>query len=230
MALYVIGDLHLSFAVNKPMDIFGGAWDGYVDKIRAGLSVLTPADTLILCGDTSWGISLAEALEDFRFLDSFPGEKWLVKGNHDYWWTTKAKTMRFFQDNHIHSLNILHNTAILREEKILCATRGWFDVEEGQEPQDEKVLKRECGRLVMSLEEGKKLGQGDIICFLHYPPLYEGYRCDPIWHVLQEYHVARCYYGHLHGHACRRRLEGEQEGIDLRLISADHVDFKPVLC
>ena len=99
MALYVLADLHLSFAADKPMDVFGGAWRGYVDKLREGLSVLREGDTLVVPGDLSWGISLAEALEDFRFLASYPGRKLLVKGNHDLWWDTRAKMERFLAEN-----------------------------------------------------------------------------------------------------------------------------------
>ena len=95
MALYAIGDTHLSLGSNKPMDVFGGGWEGYVDKLSAGFSVVRPEDTVVLCGDLSWGMNLAEAQEDFAFLDALPGEKILLKGNHDYWWTTAAKMNRF---------------------------------------------------------------------------------------------------------------------------------------
>ena len=96
MALYAIGDLHLSLAVDKSMEVFGPAWGNYVNRIEEGLSVLKEEDVLILAGDTSWGMNLEEAEADFRFLDAFPGRKLLIKGNHDYWWATAAKLNRFF--------------------------------------------------------------------------------------------------------------------------------------
>ncbi len=224
--LYTIGDLHLSFAANKPMDVFGGAWDGYTAKIERGLSVLTDADTLILAGDTSWGMSLREALADFLFLERFPCKKLLLKGNHDYFWDTAAKMKRFFTENGIKTLDILHNNAFHYDSVAICGTRGWFYEEEcGGE---HKMILREVGRLRASLEAGRKLTEGELIVFLHYPPLYEGYRCDPLVDVLREYGVRRCYFGHLHGQARSRVIEGLYGGIEYRLISADHLDFCPI--
>lgn len=91
MALYAIGDTHLSLSVDKPMDIFGGSWSGYVEKLREGFEEVSAEDTVVLCGDLSWGMSLTQAREDFAFLDALPGKKLLMKGNHDYWWTTGRK-------------------------------------------------------------------------------------------------------------------------------------------
>jgi predicted phosphohydrolase len=109
MALYAIGDLHLSLSVNKSMEVFGPAWKDYVSRIEESLSILTEDDVLILAGDTSWGMNLNEAEADFRFLDRFPGKKYLIKGNHDYWWVTAAKLHRFFEEKEIRTLDILHN-------------------------------------------------------------------------------------------------------------------------
>ena len=95
MALYVIGDTHFSEGCDKPMDVFGGAWTGYRDKLVSSLAVLEPQDILVVAGDFSWGMSLQEALPDFRLLDGFPGKKLLLKGNHDYWWETVSKMKRF---------------------------------------------------------------------------------------------------------------------------------------
>ncbi len=227
--LYIIGDLHLSFAANKPMDIFGGAWDGYTAKIERGLSALTVADTLILAGDTSWGMSLQEALADFLFLERFPCKKLLLKGNHDYFWDTASKMKRFFSENGINSLDILHNNAFVYDGAAICGTRGWFYEEERGGDHDAKMILREVGRLRASLDAGRKLTDGELIVFLHYPPLYEGYRCDPLVDVLREYDVKRCYFGHLHSHARARAIEGLYGGISYRLVSADHVEFRPVL-
>jgi hypothetical protein len=225
--LYTIGDLHLSLAVDKPMDKFGGAWEGYVEKIERGLSALSGEDTLVLAGDTSWGMSLKESLADFLFLDRFPCRKLLLKGNHDYFWETAAKMKRFFADNGIHTLDILHNSAFLCEGAAVCGTRGWFFEEERGGEHDAKMMNREVIRLRASLDAGVKLG-GELTVFLHYPPLYEGYRCDPLVDTMNEYGVKRCYFGHLHDRARARAIEGLYRGIEYRLISADHVDFVPV--
>ena len=95
MALYALGDTHLSLGVDKPMDVFGGAWTGYLEKLTAGFSVLKEEDTLVIAGDVSWGMSLEEAAPDFAWLNAWPGRKILLKGNHDYWWNTAAKMERF---------------------------------------------------------------------------------------------------------------------------------------
>lgn len=221
MALYAIGDLHLSLASNKSMEVFGEGWKDYVSRIDASLGALGPEDVLVLAGDTSWGMTLAEAEADFRFLDQFPCRKYLVKGNHDYWWNTAAKLHRFFDEKGIHTLEILHNNCAIYKDHALCGTRGWFLEEDAQ---NQKVLNREVGRLEASLKaaEGRP-----VYCFLHYPPLYQGYQCAEILDVLEKYPVSLCCYGHLHGHAIHRRLEGEWGGVEFALISADHLGFVP---
>ena len=95
MALYAIGDLHLCLGAPKPMDIFGGAWTGYMDKLREGLSVITPDDTTVLLGDLSWALGLEEARADFSWIANIPGRKIILKGNHDYWWCTARKFNEF---------------------------------------------------------------------------------------------------------------------------------------
>ena len=163
MALYAIGDLHLSLSVNKSMEVFGHAWENYHARIEESLNQLKEDDVLILAGDTSWGMSLEEAEADFRFLDRFPGKKYLIKGNHDYWWTTAAKLNRFFAEKEITSLEMLHNNCVFYGEYAVCGTRGWF-LEEEQKPHNAKVLAREVGRLEASLQAA---GDRPILCFLH---------------------------------------------------------------
>jgi len=223
MALYAIGDLHLSLTANKSMEVFGPAWENYHARIEAGLSSLTEEDVLVLAGDTSWGIDLGEAEADFRFLDQFPCRKYLVKGNHDYWWTTAAKFHAFCQEKGFSTLELLHNNCHTYGEYALCGTRGWF-LEEEQKPHNAKVLNREVLRLEASL---KAAGERPILCFLHYPPLYQGYLCPEILEMLAKYQVRRCCYGHLHGPVIRRRVEGERNGTDFSLISADYLGFSP---
>jgi hypothetical protein len=224
MALYAIGDTHLSLKSNKPMDVFGGGWEGYVDKLREGFAPVEDSDTVVLCGDLSWGMSLEEAKEDFAFLNNeLPGEKWLLKGNHDYWWATAAKMNAFFQANGFNRLHILHNNCADYGETALCGTRGWFFEENGT-PHWEKVFNRELIRLEASL---KAAGEREKLCFLHYPPLYRGYRCGEIIDLLERYNVRTCCYGHLHGPSHRLAVEGMQGMVDYQLVSADFVGFRP---
>ncbi len=223
MALYAIGDTHLSLASKKPMDVFGGAWQGYVEKLQTGWAGITDADTVVLCGDISWGMSLAESKEDFAFLQALPGQKIILKGNHDYWWTTAAKMERFFTENGFYKLKILHNNCHLYGDIALCGTRGWF-FEEDMKPQNQKVFHRELMRLEASL---KTAGTREKYCFLHYPPRYQGYCCEPILDLLEAYQVKRCYYGHLHGASHRLAIQGEHKQVEYRLIAADYLNFCP---
>lgn len=220
MALYAIGDTHLSLASDKPMDVFGGSWEGYVDKLREGFAQVEDGDTVVLCGDLSWAMGLEEGREDFAFLDSLPGRKLMLKGNHDYWWNTAAKMNRFFQENGFASLNILHNNCYEYGAYALCGTRGWFYEETG----DQKVFRRELIRLEASL---KAAGERPKLCFLHYPPCYQGYVCREIIELLERYGVERCFYGHLHGGSHRLAVEGRYGQVDYHLVAADYLGFRP---
>ena len=223
MGLYVIGDLHLSLSTNKPMDIFGDVWKDHTEKIRASFSALQPEDTIVLCGDFSWGISLEEALADFRFLDALPGQKIMLKGNHDYWWETASKMNAFFEKNGIKTVRLLHNNCWFYGDYALCGTRGWFKDEETADlAHNQKVLNREVMRLETSL---KAAGEKPILCFLHYPPMYQGYRCPEILELLEKYHVQACYYGHLHGPGHKRAMEGKYGETEFSLVSADYLKF-----
>ncbi len=224
MALYAIGDLHLGLSVEKPMDIFGEIWKDHTEKIKAGFSQLTDEDTVVLCGDSSWGISLEESLRDFQLLDSLPGQKILLKGNHDYWWETAAKMNAFFEKHRLTKLRLLHNNCSFYGPYALCGTRGWFrDEETADNAHNKKVLNRE----VMRLETSFKAAAGrPILCFLHYPPMYQGYTCPEILEMLQKYSVEACYYGHLHGPSHRKAIEGMHGGIDFSLVSADYLRFQ----
>ena len=224
MALYAIGDLHLSFGANKPMDVFGGRWVGYVDKLREGLSVIRPEDTTVLAGDLSWALDLEHAREDFAFISAIPGRKIILKGNHDYWWSTAAKFYRFCKENGFENLYVLNNNCWFYGQTALCGTRGWFYEEDKQGTHDEKVFRRELGRLETSL---KAAGEHEKLCFLHYPPKYTGYVCQEILELLQRYGVTACYYGHLHAESIRLAFQGRDLGVVFRLVSADYVIFKP---
>ena len=225
MALYALGDLHLSFGTNKPMDVFGGRWEGYVDKLRQGLSVIQPEDTLVLLGDISWALDLESAVEDFSFIASVPGRKIILKGNHDYWWNTASKFTKFCAEHGFENLHLLHNNVHLYGETAICGTRGWFFEEEKEGTHDEKVFRRELCRLEASL---KAAGDREKLCFLHYPPRYRGYVCAEILEMLSAYEVKACYYGHLHGDSHKLALQGESAGIRYELVAADYVNFKPV--
>ena len=225
MSLFVIGDTHLSLSTDKPMDIFGG-WKNYMQRLEENWrSVVQPQDTVIIPGDVSWGMSLEQAKEDFLFLHRLPGKKILMKGNHDYWWTTVSKMNQFFQENNFTTFEILHNNCALYGDVALCGTRGWF-YEEDRGEHSAKIFNRELIRLETSL---KAAGEREKFCCLHYPPLSQGYRCQEIIDLMKRYGVTRCYYGHLHGGSHRLAVSGDQDGVEYHLVAADYLGFKPEL-
>lgn len=224
MALYAIGDLHLCLGASKPMDIFGGAWVGYMQKLEQGLGCITENDTTVLLGDLSWALGLQEAKADFAWIDRIPGRKIILKGNHDYWWSTASKFYKFCEENGFSNQFILNNNCYEYEGYAICGTRGWFFEEERSGAHDEKVFKRELIRLETSLKAAGSLPK---IVFLHYPPKYKGYECPEILELLQRYDVRRCFYGHLHGGSHGLAMEGVWDGVDFRLVSADKLNFKP---
>lgn len=225
MAIYAIADLHLSKSVNKPMDVFGPLWYDYEKRIIRGFEKLTEDDITVIPGDISWAMSLSESLLDFKLIDSFPGKKIISKGNHDYWWETATKTKRFFSENGITSIDILHNNAFKINDVAICGTRGWFYEEETGGSR--KIYDREIGRLRRSLEEGRKLGARELLCFLHYPPVCTGYECEEITDMLNEFGVSRCFYGHLHSYGHKSAFLGMHKGVEYALISADYLSFEP---
>lgn len=222
MAIFAIADLHFSLSTKKPMDVFRG-WEDYMQRIEKNWrAVVGEGDTVVVPGDISWAMKLEDCRADLAFLDSLPGQKILLKGNHDYWWATRAKMDRFLQENGFSSLCFLHNDSYEVEGYAVCGSRSWlFD---DSEPADKKVMDRELGRLRASLEAA---GGGEKLVFLHYPPLYPGASADGVVALLKEFGVKRCFYGHLHGGMIRCAVQGERDGIRYKLVSADGLEFCP---
>ena len=229
MSIYVIGDLHLSFSTDKPMDIFGDNWEDHTEKIKENwLKKVTENDTVILPGDFSWATYLEETYKDFEFLNSLPGKKILSKGNHDYWWTTVTSMKRFLKENGFNNIDFLYNSAFLVENKIITGTRGLINSWKSQE--NFKILKRENERLKISINKGiNEFGTDkEIITFIHYPPFYkESIIPDEInfSKTLKDFGIEKCYYAHLHGESHKDAIEGNVNGIDYKLISSDYLKF-----
>lgn len=228
MSLFAIGDTHLSFGVDKPMDIFGG-WSDYVARLEKNWrESVRDGDIVVINGDFSWAMSLDAALEDFRFINALPGKKLISKGNHDYWWSTKNKMDGFLVKNCLNTISILHNNAYVAGSVAVCGTRGWFfDADENGQT-DKKVLLREAGRLKLSIDEAKKTGLEPVV-FLHYPPLTQSAVCEEIYCVLINEGIKRCYYGHLHGASTMKSVNSTVDGISFSLISSDFLGFSPRL-
>jgi len=226
MSLFALGDTHLSLKANKPMDVFSG-WNDYVPRLEKNWrAIVKEEDTVVLAGDISWAMRLSETEEDFAFIESLPGKKIIMKGNHDYWWETKTKMEAFFKENSFNSIEILFNNAFKIGDFCVCGTRGWFFDDDSE--QSEKLISREVGRLNKSIDEAEKLG-GEIIVFLHYPPITRNAKCSEIYETLVKRGVKRCYYAHLHGEAHRYAFQGESDGINFSLISGDYLKFCPKL-
>ena len=231
MSIWTIADLHLSFCVDKPMNIFGENWDNYEDKVKQDwLSKVKEEDTVILGGDFSWGTYLEETTADFRFINDLPGTKILLKGNHDYWWQTIKSMDKFLKENSFENIYFLHNNSYFVDNKIIVGTRGWnFDFNDSD---FERIYERELIRLELSIKDGiQKYGEDkEIICFVHYPPITKNMIENGIkskyLEILNKYNISRLYYGHLHGASLKEAVEGNIDGVDLKLVSSDYLKFE----
>lgn len=227
MSLFAIADLHLSLGCDKPMDVFVG-WQDYTSKLEKNWrAIVKDEDTVVIAGDISWAMKLEETAKDFKFIHSLPGNKLIIKGNHDYWWSTKKKIDGYLQSNNFDTIQIIHNNAVLVGDVAVCGTRGWLYNSETSE--DIKIVNREAGRLNASIDDAERQG-GEPIVFLHYPPVYDESECVEILDVLKKRGIRQCYFGHIHGsQAAKRAITGEYDGIKMHLISCDHAGFTPVL-
>ena len=227
MSIYAISDLHLSLGTEKPMDVFKG-WNNYVEKLELNWrEKVKNEDTVVIAGDISWALKLDEAERDFKFIESLPGKKIILKGNHDYWWSSTKKINEFFEKNRIKSVSILHNSAVSVENLCICGTRGWLY--DSKEESDKKILLREVGRLERSIDscDNEELTK---VVFLHYPPVYGEKESGEIINILVERNIKKCYYGHIHGGKSSKNLKtGEYKGVNLELIACDYLDFCPKL-
>ena len=222
--IYTIADLHLSLGCDKPMDIFGG-WQDYVSRLESSWKrLVTDSDTVVIIGDISWAMKLEDSRADFAFINGLPGNKIIIKGNHDFWWGTKTKTEAFFKQNGFNTIKVLFNNSYTVDGISISGSRGWFyDVADGA---DKKVLNREAGRLQASVEAAENKPP---VVFLHYPPVYGDYICTEIMDVLKRNGIKQCYYGHLHGFSAHAKaVQGMNDGIRFKMVSADSTGFIPV--
>lgn len=225
MKVFAIGDLHLSGAVDKPMDIFGSAWEHHARRIaHAWRAVVSPEDLVLIPGDFSWAMQLQQARVDLEYLEALPGVKVMIRGNHDYWWNSVSKVRAALPP----SVRVIQNDCFSMGELHIAGTRGWVcPGSAGFAPEDQKIYDREVGRLALSLQRLPVGGRR--IAMLHYPPLNEARAPSGFTALLEQYGVEIVLYGHLHGKSCRGGFEGTREGITYHLVSADHIGFAPKL-
>lgn len=230
MSLFAISDLHLSFGTNKPMDIFDTKWENHYEKIKENwLKNITAEDTVLLPGDFSWGTYLEDSFHDFSYLNELPGRKILLKGNHDYWWTTLNKLNKFIKENNFSNIEFLHNNTFIYKDYIICGTRGWTVPSGlGTIEEDKKIYNRELIRLELSLKETQQYQENKIIVCLHFPPIRSKGESTEILDLMKKYNVKMCIYGHLHGNSIYDAKEGNYDNIDYKLVSCEYIDFNPI--
>lgn len=232
MSIYAIGDLHLSFSVDKPMNIFGDNWNNYEEKLKENwLEKIKDDDIVIIPGDFSWAMNLKDTAKDFKYLNDLPGKKILLKGNHDYWWTTVTNIKKFLKDNNFSNIDFLYNNAFCYDETLIVGTRGWSynDTENS-----EKMHNRELSRLELSIKYGiENFKYKKIICCMHYPPttnvMLENNVKSKYIELMKKYEIDTCIYGHLHGQSHKEAVEGNIDGVNLKLVSSDYLKFNPEL-
>ncbi len=226
MNIFAIADLHLSMSGEKPMDIYGGQWIRHTERLQENWGLLiNEEDTVIIAGDTSWALKQDESLADLCWLSNLPGKKVLIKGNHDLWWTSVTKLNSLFED-----MYFLQNTYYSAGNYAVCGSRGWTTPADPDfSEHDQKIYRREVGRLKMSLESAKKAGKKRIIGALHYPPAGGGAVRNDFTSLFEEYGVDLVVYGHLHGaDAHQRGIQGMHRGVEYRLVSCDHLCCSPL--
>ncbi|MDP4146787.1 MAG: metallophosphoesterase [Bacillota bacterium] len=225
MALFAISDLHLALSGDKPMHIFGEQWYQHDEKIKENwISKIHTDDTVLIAGDISWSMSMAEGMQDLEWIHQLPGTKMFIKGNHDYWWGSIKKLNNMYKD-----MKFIQNNFFAYEDYAICGTRGWTNPGgESFTQHDEKIYKREVIRLRLSLDEAKKAGYNKFIVMIHYPPVNDKFEESEFVRIFKEYNVEKVIYGHLHGPSLRRVYEGCHDGIEYIITSADYLDFNPV--
>lgn len=223
MSLYAIGDLHFSTSVNKPMNIFGNNWDDHEIKIIDSWRLkVKPEDTVLVLGDTSWGINLEEAKSDLDIISKLPGQKFFIKGNHDYWWTTVTNLNKLYDNCKFMQTNFYEYG-----EYAICGGRGWICPNDVKfDSKDEQIYKREENRIRISLEAARKNGYEKIIVVTHYPPTNDKLEESLFTRLYEEYKVEKVIYGHLHGReSFKMGLKGIRNGVEYILASCDYLNF-----
>ena len=229
MSIYVIADLHLSFNEDKPMSVFGENWEGYEEKLKENWTKLVKEkDLVVLPGDFSWSMYLKDTYKDFEYINNLPGKKLLLKGNHDYWWTTLKSMRNYIKENELKNIDFIYNNSYEFDNKIIAGTRGWTL---GEDEENKRMINREVARLELSIKSGiENYGTDkEIIVFMHYPPIIkqtiQKNEMNEFIKTLKKYNIKRCYYGHLHSTSIKDAVEGEHFGIDFKLVSADSLQF-----
>lgn len=233
MALYAIADLHLGFAVDKPMHIFGQHWLNHEQLIsRQWRETVTEKDTVLIPGDISWAMRLHEVLADLQFINALPGTKILLRGNHDYWWPSMAKLQQLCDEHQFSTLQFLKNNSLrAAPDTLICGTRGWvLPGDTDFRLEDEKIYNRELGRLTLSLQDAaaSRTKNDRLIVCLHFPPFPKSREETDMIKLMAQYQVDLCVYGHIHGESPESTTPSRIGGVLCQLTAADALGFKPL--
>ena len=224
MSIFAIADLHLSGDPPlKPMDLFSPAWNNHWHKIQtAWKAAITPDDTVLIAGDTSWALKWADAVKDLASIAYLPGRKVIIRGNHDYWWSTVGKMQKAMPD----AFFFLHNSYYVAEGWAICGSRGWITADDPMFcPDDEPIYQREVNRVRTSLSAARAAGCGKILLMLHFPPVYQLNNINGFTDLIREFAVEICVFGHIHGDGAHMAPEGCLKGAACHLVACDALDF-----
>ncbi|MBR4723188.1 MAG: metallophosphoesterase [Clostridia bacterium] len=227
MSLYAIADLHLPLGIDKPMDIFGKNWENYVNRLEENWKkTVSYEDTVVLAGDFSWATYLEESKKDFEFLSRLPGKKIMLKGNHDYWWSTVNKMQIFLRENGFLNIDFLQNNSFEYKDMSICGSRGWTIPQLKSGEEDKKIFSIELIRMELSLKSA--LHPEKILAFTHFPTVMRDFKENEMTKLLSKYNVKQSVFGHIHLSGVKNTFEGEENGIEYTLVSADYREFMPV--
>ena len=234
MNIYAMADLHLALDnPEKTMEVFGDAWKDYMNRIKENASVVSDDDLFLMPGDLSWATYLEEADKDFSFIESLPGKKLIVRGNHDYWWGTASKMRKTLEEKGIKSITIIKNDAYVAQNAVITGTRGWKRLEDdGVTAEDIKIHNRELERIKLcigSLEQADPEHKLPHIMMIHFPPCGRNGASTDFSNLIEgSGMVDICLYGHLHGRAHAQIYEGEKNGTKYFCVAADYLKYRPL--
>ncbi len=230
MAVFAISDLHLPLGIDKPMNVFGSRWDNYVDRLRENWqNIVSDNDIVIMPGDISWATYLEDAFKDFDYINGLNGTKIILKGNHDYWWTTMNKLNVFKEKHGFETVNFIHNNCFIAGDLAVCGARGWNIAKDNSPEEDKRLFLREKERMILSLESARQYKPKEIIAAMHYPPVEKNGLNRDFIEIFKEYGVKKCIYGHLHAAAQSFAVQGDVDGVELILVASDYLKFVPKL-
>lgn len=248
MSIWALSDPHLAFGVpEKTMEAFGPSWHKYAEKIEANWrELISPDDLVLIPGDISWAMQLDEAAIDLNWIDSLPGTKVILRGNHDYWWSSASKLTKIMPP----SIHFIHNSVFIWNEVAIGGSRLWDTPEYNFNPfvefqenprariktqeelakekeEEEKIFVRELERLKLSLSKLPKEAKVKI-AMTHYPPIGADLSPSRASEILEGFDIDICVFGHLHNVRKGSLPFGEARGIKYVFASCDYLDFIPL--